>query len=480
MKCLSLKSTKAWHGCFQSGAKCFQTIRVGQMTALACHERPQQPRATTKSGSVIVVTLVVAGVVGLTLAAYLSWANTQNKLAWRSQCWNAALPAAEAGVEEALTQLHYTGLTNLSSNGWVSLTNGWYFKKNFIDGQSYYEANIKRIEPPVIVATGFVPAPTASSTYIRRRVRVTTSGGSPMGAAIISKGPIKLSGNNVTIDSFDSSDSAGSTDGKYDGSKATDRGNVIALGRDKHPVYALELGDADIKGKIEVLPGTDVKMAPGASVGDSAWVDAGTSGIQPGWLSTDGSVGVDDVQEPFSGGYFTPILIPGNQVPYNYVLGAGGNYKMSALSGKVLVTASNVVLWVTDDLRIGSGEFIQIAPGASLKLYVSAATATIAGQGVINDTGFAQNFRYYGLPSNTEIIYTGNSAFYGMINAPQASLKLGGGGNADYDFSGCMIVGSLTMNGHYHIHYDEALKKILSDPLIVRTWNEVDPNAPVQ
>jgi hypothetical protein len=67
-----------------------------------------------------------------------------------------------------------------------------------------------------------------------------------------------------------------------------------------------------------------------------------------------------------------------------------------------------------------------------------------------------------------------------MINAPQAHLKLGGGGNIDYDFSGALIVGSLTMNGHYRVHYDEGLKKVLSPPLVVRSWNEVNPNAPVQ
>jgi hypothetical protein len=440
-------------------------------------------KGASQSGSAMFVTLVVAAVVGLTLAAYLTWANTQNKLAVRSQCWNAALPAAEAGIEEALMQLHSCGLTNLSSNGWVSLTNGWYYKKNFVDDRSYYEANIKRIEPPVIVATGYVPAPLSSNGYICRRVRVITSGGTPMGAAIISKGPITLAGNNVTIDSFDSSDDVGSTGGKYDETKATDRGNVIALGRDKHPVYALELGDADVKGHIEVLPGTDVKMAPGASVGSDAWVDAGTSGIESGWLLTDASVGVDDVQEPFSGGYFTPVKISDVgpiKATYNYILDQSVNYKIGTLSGKVIVTAPNVVLWVTDSLNIGSGEFIEIAVGASLKLYVSAQSATISGQGVINDTGLAQNFQYYGLPSNTELTYTGNSAFFGMINAPQAYLKLGGGGNIDYDFSGALIVGSLTMNGHYRVHYDEGLKKVLSLPLVVRSWNEVNPNAPVQ
>jgi hypothetical protein len=442
----------------------------------------------TESGSALFVTLVIAGVVALTLAAYLTWANTQNTLASRSQCWNAALPLAEAGLEEALTHLHYVGITNLATNGWVSVTNGWYCKKNYVDARGYYEVNIKRIAPPVIVATGYVPAPFSTTTYIKRRVRVTTLGGTPIDAAIISKGPITLSGNNVTVDSFDSSTSAGSTGGKYDAAKAGEHGNVITLGTDgltpnKKMIYALDVGDADIKGHVQTVPGATINITSSGSVGDAAWVDAGTSGIQSGYSSSDANVGVDDVQEPFSGGYYTPIYIPdvgGIKAPYNYVLDMGVNYKLASLSGKVLVTASNAVLWVTDNLSIGSGEFIEIAPGASLKLYVSAPTATLGGQGVINDTGFAENFLYFGLPSNTAINYTGNSSFYGMINAPEATLKLGGGGTTDFDFSGAIIVGSLTMNGHYHIHYDEALLKLQRQPLVVSTWNEVDPNAPLQ
>ena len=84
-------------------------------------------------------------------------------------------------------------------------------------GNAYYEVNIKRIDPPVIVSTGFIPAPLATSKYVKRRVLVTTSGGTPIPAAVICKKPITLSGNNVTIDSFDSSDSAGSTGVQHPG-----------------------------------------------------------------------------------------------------------------------------------------------------------------------------------------------------------------------------------------------------------------------
>src|SRR5206468_1904645 len=144
---------------------------------------------------------------------------------------------------------------------------------------------------------------------------------------------------------------------------------------------------------------------------------------------------------------------------------------LSTLTGKVLVTG-NATLWVTAEVNIGTGDFIEIAPGASLKLYVSAPSAVIGGQGIINSDGYAKNFQYYGLPSNTSLDYKGNSSFTGTINAPQANLKLGGGGTTPYDFVGSVVVNTLTMNGHFHIHYDEALNKISTTAYVVTSWNE--------
>ena len=143
-----------------------------------------------------------------------------------------------------------------------------------------------------------------------------------------------------------------------------------------------------------------------------------------------------------------------------------------------MLVTGNVTLWVTGDVNIGSGEFIEVAQGASLKLYVSGASAVIGGQGIINDTGYAKNFQYYGLPTNTSIDYKGNSAFTGTINAPQADVKLGGGGTTDYDFVGSVVANSVTLNGHFHIHYDEALQPAIPNGYLVAAWNEVDPNTP--
>jgi hypothetical protein len=451
-------------------------------------------------GSVLLVSLLTAAVIGVALGSYLSLTANQHQSVFRSMTWNEGIPVAEAGIEEALTQIHYYGITNFSPNRWTWGLDGCYHKtRNVGTNGASYDVAIKPVNPPLIVSTAYVPAPlrpssalgmilgTVSSSgtsnpYIKRRIQVSTAATSES-AAVVAKGAIYLSGNNVTIDSFDSTDPRYSTNGMYFKDLAKDNGDIITNARDGltsngKPIYAIDVGDADIKGHVTTAPGGTVNLTAGGSVGDNNWVNAKTAGIENGYQANDANIEIQNVNEPFSGNYFVPVGATKGKVDYNYVLDQNGNYKLDrTLSGKILVTG-NVTLWVTGDVNIGSGEFIEIAAGATLKLYVSGASTVIAGQGIINDTGYAKNFQYYGLPTNTSIDYKGNSSFTGTIDAPQASVKLGGGGTSDYDFVGAMVVSTLNMNGHFHIHYDESLKPAMQSGYVVAAWNEVDPNTP--
>ncbi len=154
---------------------------------------------------------------------------------------------------------------------------------------------------------------------------------------------------------------------------------------------------------------------------------------------------------------------------YDFLLG-NGNYEIGTLSGDVLVTG-NAVLYVTDDINTSS---ITIAPGATLKLYTSAPSVKLSGNGVWNQDGLATSFMYYGLPGNTSISLSGNAGFTGSIYAPEADFSLNGGGNNTTDFIGAAVVNSATLNGHFHFHYDEELRKTgPTAAFAIRTWNEI-------
>jgi choice-of-anchor A domain-containing protein len=141
---------------------------------------------------------------------------------------------------------------------------------------------------------------------------------------------------------------------------------------------------------------------------------------------------------------------------------SNGPYSLPTLrlnsSEKMLVTG-HAVLYVAFDISIvGSSSSIVIAPDASLTLYIAAPTASIGGNGIVNQAGYATNCLVYGLPTCTRIDIQGNGTFKGCIYAPQASLTLNGSGSGQDDFIGAAAVKSMTLNGHFNFHYDEALQ----------------------
>jgi hypothetical protein len=170
---------------------------------------------------------------------------------------------------------------------------------------------------------------------------------------------------------------------------------------------------------------------------------------------------------------------------YNFVLGSGSFEVIGTkgLTGNVLVKG-NAILYVPygSSLSFSGNEKIVIAPGGTLKLYVGCTSASWSGDAGIDNQNLTDpatkdigstHFQYYGLPTNTELIMSGNTDFNGVIYAPAANLQLGGGGNEHYDLVGSTVSKTVTMNGHMNFHYDEALKDWGPDlGYVVTAWNE--------
>lgn len=421
-------------------------------------------------GSALLITLLVASVVGFTLASYLTLVSSQNQTTMRSLSWNNAMPVIEAGIEEALTHLNKRLMTNMTADGW-SLSTGGYTKTRTL-GDGFYQVLITATNPPVILSTGYVRVPLGTN-YIRRAVRVTTRHDALFVKGMVAKGQIDLLGNNIMTDSFDSSDPNYSTGGRYDPAKTKDNGDVAT---NSAMIDSLNVWNAEIYGRVATGPGGTVKIGPNGSVGSKAWVNGGNKGIQPGWATDDMNVSFPDVSPPFSGGAMTPGSGSMGGTNYTYLLGSG-NYQMSSLSmsgSSKLGVAGDAVLYVTGNVSITGNAYIYIKPGARLKLYVGGGSASLAGKGVINDDANALSFQYFGLPANTSLSFSGNAAFTGTIYAPNAAFTLGGGGSTIYDFVGASVSKTVRMNGHFKFHYDEALgKNGPSRGFIVTSWNEI-------
>ena len=426
--------------------------------------------------SALTVTLLTCMILGAVLVACLSLIGTQQSLVCRSQNWNQAMAVAEGGVEEAMALLN-SGVQapNFAVFPWTSVGGGKF--KNDTNrpaskfGTSYYEVYITNGfagTNPVIVSKGYVPGPVGSPVLSRTIVVQTQPRATfPVKGPMIVKQGFDSNGNNVGTDSFDS------TIAPYNPSTAGDSGDVVSLTTNAN---AIVIGNGKIKGNVRTPPGgklgVTATIGSNGSVGDDAWVDGGSTGIQSGHFQDNFTASdFPDATLPNVSAWFAPM---GGTAPdgliYDNLL-TSGNYQIADLTGSVYVGQSNTVLYVTSSINIGSGggkpkngdapPQIHIAPGGSLTIYMAGATTTISGNGVANDTAQAKNFAYYGLPGNTTINLTGNGAFYGTIYAPQANFNLKGSGNTSTDdFTGASITKTTTMTGNFNFHYDESLIRL--------------------
>ena len=108
-----------------------------------------------------------------------------------------------------------------------------------------------------------------------------------------------------------------------------------------------------------------------------------------------------------------------------------------------------------------------------LTLFMDGSSLTMSG-GASVESGNALDFAYYGTTNNTKVSFGGNSTFVGTIYAPQADLKLSGGGSSPLDLCGAIIAKTVTASGHYLFHFDENLA--VAGPrrgLVVNSWQEL-------
>jgi hypothetical protein len=403
-----------------------------------------------RDGSALLFALGIALVLSLTLGGYFYLTISDRTLAARSLAWNSAIPVAEAGIEEAMTQLYYTGTNHLTTNNWTLGGDGWYHKKGTLPSGSFYDTAIQPGAYPTIWSTGCVAAPFGTNIYIKRLVKVATQNSPTFGGGITAKGQITLTGG-ATADSFDGSQ------GPYNPATATANVTVLSNG--------------NVAGIIGMSGGGTIHG--NAVTGPSGTV---TGGTVTGTISHDANVQINDPALPagFSTGSYATSLPAGsvNGTNYTYVAGTG-NYEISTLTiqaGKSMVVNGNAVIYVTstanNSLVVGGSGFIYLAPGGHLALYLGG-PSTISGQGMVNGNQRASDCFIYGLPTCTAMTYSGGSVFYGVVDVPEADFKFTGGTGA----AGSFTANTVLISGSGGVHYDTSLGGPIG--FVVRSWNEM-------
>src|SRR5712691_6289398 len=81
------------------------------------NKTPIPPRPNRETGSIMMLTIIAACLLGHTLGSYLLMVRAESVTVARSQAWNAALHVAGAGVEEALAALNQNAAGQLPNWG---------------------------------------------------------------------------------------------------------------------------------------------------------------------------------------------------------------------------------------------------------------------------------------------------------------------------------------------------------------------------
>ena len=517
------------------------------------------PCPARQAGSVLVVTLLISMIIGITLAAFMDLSSAQHRAVIRSGVWNSCIPIAESGLEEALTHV-FLNSTNLESQGWTKTTSGLtmsnsialagtvYYKSRELNGGRFLAA-IQGGTTPTLTVQGLLPKPLTTNDMLTRTIEVRTVGSSLFARGLVARGTINWNGG-ILSDSFDSQNSTLSTGGRYDPAKRNDNGSIGSVEGN------VDVGSSGtIYGSVGTGPTGSITTGPHAAVGSSAYIAGGSTGIQTGHSQNDLNISFPDASVPFTSGYTIPgggnvvnvssvstnstasnsLVYPttppgpvttnyptsisypsGTTYPvttnvvattgkvkgktvttyttnftftqfiwtatsyttnystnyYEHILDTGDYYLTGIANANVLVRG-NARLWVDGSGSEAGGKAFTISITGTLQMWVRD-SVSFSGNAAANTTGDALRMRINGLPTCTDISFSGNAEFTGTIYAPAAHLRFNGGGMDRADFMGAAIVGSAQLNGHFEFHYDENLGRAgPSSAFVIASWVEL-------
>jgi hypothetical protein len=143
----------------------------------------------------------------------------------RSTTWNESLFVAEGGIDLAWNALNLQSSDTNAWAGWtpstttatnhsitVSLT---ATGTNTTSVGSFTVECVKVTNDWVIASIGTTTVPNSLASNVQRQVEIRLTPGSPFSFGLLAKGDINFNGNNVIIDSYDSTDTATFPDGQY-------------------------------------------------------------------------------------------------------------------------------------------------------------------------------------------------------------------------------------------------------------------------
>jgi hypothetical protein len=315
----------------------------------------------------------------------------------------------------------------------------------------------------IVTSTGRVDLAGAT---IQRAVRVTVerveSGTQFFKYGVLSAGPVEIGGS-ALFDSFDSTDTAKSTNGQYDPAKACAGATLATLSAGSSTSTTNKKGKVTVSGTPAFSVSGNALVNGNVSVGAGGTVSMSGSSTITGSITDDSYQELPDVVVPFSLPSSGTILV-GPWPNQAQIMTVSGSQDMSLTSltvrssGILTFTGSGTLrIYVDGETTVSGAGQIRIVPSpttADLKVEIYANDdVSISGSGMVNDTYRAVNCAIWGTENCTEVSMTGNASYIGTIYAPYAAVELTGSSSA----TGVFLGDSVEFGGNTPYHIDESL-----------------------
>jgi len=252
-----------------------------------------------------------------------------------------------------------------------------------------------------------------------------------MGYAAAAVGNISFNGFGRITDSFNSSDPNFSTDGQYDGTKASTNGNVAS------DYGVVNLGGHTIGGNLFLSP-------------EAVYTSSNSQVL--GTIYKNQNVRFPDVLLPAAAQF---AVVPPVVRSTNVISSSGYFLITNSLSIDVNVSVQATLVVTTPNFSLSLRTHGVGTNLSKVTIYLCGSSATLSAVASADGPSPARNLIIYGLPSVTSLTF-GPQNFTAAVYAPEATLSLNAGGFSN-SFQGSLITKSLAANGHYMFHFDEDL-----------------------
>lgn len=449
-------------------------------------DRP--PSFRSRRGTLLIVAMLLSAVIGISIVSFLNLGRTGMEISNRALYHNGAINLAENGLEHAVYAVNKAGY-DWSGAGWsVSGGNarqkwtGYPLGSTATGEVRAIVYNYAGAAAPKVVSRALVTLGGGTSRPIEKWIEVQLRKTSRFANGLVAKQSITFSGNNASVDSWNSDpdNNPATAPIGYSAGVRHDNGSVGCI---SVSVSSVLINQADIWGFVATggaLPsvGTNGLVGPFGT-------PAGT--MDSSRVSTDFTANFDPVAAPaatynlYGGAITTTVSLPrATDVAaadgYTYIRADSINFtnKTVTITGKVILELTNTLTSI--DIGGGSGA-LNINAGAELQVY-AAGDVKIAGQGLLNGGTTAATAsqpvrcQIYGTKTAgvQDIQIAGNGVLSAVVYAPQGSVKINGNG----DVCGSIVANDITCVGNAFFHYDESLANFGgNNPYRVSRWREL-------